>query len=401
MNVTHFLNEFIIESFAKSMNTTKFTTYTFQRTQSKELREKFRGCLLAGAVGDALGAPVEFMKIEQIHKTFGPAGIVDYAKAFGRIGAITDDTQMTLFTAEGVLRAYVRHSTRGICDSTGVVARAYLRWLHTQKTEIAAPNEHINGWLVSNRELYSLRAPGNTCLEALYNIEAGGERCANNSKGCGGVMRVAPIGMLHASLAIRKPELKQMFLLDSFEMGCKSAGITHGHPTGQLSSGVFSAIIYLLLLGETLKESIHQAKKILRAQANHAETLKAIEHAVKLSIETVNHHDAIKQLGEGWIAEEALAISIFCALRASNIEDGIRMSVNHDGDSDSTGSIAGQILGSIYGESSIPSKWLIELELKTVIEEISDDLASAPDWKLYDGAEGDEQEYISERYPGN
>lgn len=383
------------------MTTTKFTTYNFQRSPSKELRNKFRGCLLGGAIGDALGAPVEFMSLDQIHKAFGPAGIFDYAEAFGRKGAITDDTQMTLFTAEGALRAYVRISTKGICDSTNVIAGAYLRWLHTQKTKDPLTSEHINGWLISNRELYSLRAPGNTCLEALHTVESGGGRGANNSKGCGGVMRVAPIGMLHASIAIRSSEYKQKFLTDSFEMGCKSAGITHGHPTGQLSSGVFSAIIYLLILGETLESSIEKATSILKAQPNHGETLNAIEHAVELAIEAVDHYDAIKQLGEGWVAEEALAISIFCALRASNIEDGIRMSVNHDGDSDSTGSITGQILGAICGESSIPSRWLSDLELKTVIEEIADDLASAPDWDIYDGGHGEEQEYIWERYPGN
>ncbi len=383
------------------MTATKFTTYNFQRTPSKELLNKFRGCLLGGAVGDALGAPVEFMSLAQIHKIFGQVGIVDYAEAFGRKGAITDDTQMTLFTAEGVLRAYVRMSTRGICDSTGVIAGAYIRWLHTQKTNDTLPDKHINGWLVSNRELYSLRAPGTTCLEALSNIQAGNERGANNSKGCGGVMRVAPVGMLYASLAIRKPELKQKFLLDSFEMGCKSAGITHGHPTGQLSSGIFSSIIYLLLLGETLDSSINQAKKILDAKAGHIETLNAVEHAVKLASESINNYDAIKELGKGWVAEEALAISIFCALRASNLQDGIKLSVNHDGDSDSTGSLTGQLLGAIYGESSIPSKWLIELELKTVIGEVADDIASAPDWELYNGGQGAEQESIWERYPGN
>jgi hypothetical protein len=72
-------------------------------------------CLLGGAVGDALGAPVEFLSLAQIRSHFGSAGIRDFAEAYGRVGAITDDTQMTLFTAEGLLRATVRGHERGGC----------------------------------------------------------------------------------------------------------------------------------------------------------------------------------------------------------------------------------------------------------------------------------------------
>lgn len=73
-----------------------------------------RGCLLGGAVGDALGAPIEFMNIAEIQSRFGPGGIRDFAPAYGVIGAFTDDTQMTLFTTEGLLRAATRYDARGI-----------------------------------------------------------------------------------------------------------------------------------------------------------------------------------------------------------------------------------------------------------------------------------------------
>src|SRR5260370_13160851 len=72
-----------------------------------QLRSHFRGCLLGGAVGDALGGPVEFLDLEEIVKVYGEQGIRDYAPAYGKLGAITDDTQMTLFTAEAVLSAHV------------------------------------------------------------------------------------------------------------------------------------------------------------------------------------------------------------------------------------------------------------------------------------------------------
>jgi len=70
-----------------------------------------RGCLLGGAVGDALGAPIEFDDLAKIRSRFGPAGLRDYAPAYGRVDAFTDDTQMTLFTAEGLIRA--QHGSHG------------------------------------------------------------------------------------------------------------------------------------------------------------------------------------------------------------------------------------------------------------------------------------------------
>ena len=94
--------------------------------------ERIKGCLLGGAVGDALGAPVEFLEWSAIEAKFGPQGIVDFAPAFGTTGAITDDTQMMLFTAEGLLRAYVCGSSRGTCHVPSIIHHALLRWLITQ-----------------------------------------------------------------------------------------------------------------------------------------------------------------------------------------------------------------------------------------------------------------------------
>lgn len=372
---------------------------SLRRIPHLAVRDKFRGCLLGGAVGDALGAPVEFMSLDQILNRFGPVGITDYAEAFGKVGAITDDTQLTLFSAEGVLRAYVRASIKGICDIPSVIANAYLRWLDTQKPYNPATLKDSHSWLMRQPELYSLRAPGITCLEAL-SIRASGKDGGNNSKGCGGVMRVAPIGMLMASLALRNPAQNQSHLNTAFTVGCESASITHGHPTGILSSGVFSAILYLLLLDETLNSAIDQTVVILKTQDHHQETLIAIEKAVQLASKNTPHQIAIKELGEGWVAEEALAISLFCALTAKDLENGIQIAVNHDGDSDSTGSMTGQLLGAILGESSIPSRWVSKLELRTVIEEVADDLATAPDWDLDEYSQSKEGAYYWTKYPG-
>jgi len=73
---------------------------------SRNEKEYYIGCLLGGAVGDALGWPVEFNDINDIVKRFGPEGVLDMVPGEGGLYEITDDTQMTLFTAEGLLRAW-------------------------------------------------------------------------------------------------------------------------------------------------------------------------------------------------------------------------------------------------------------------------------------------------------
>jgi ADP-ribosylglycohydrolase len=372
---------------------------TFPHIPDAASREQFQGCLLGGAVGDALGAPVEFISRASILARFGEEGIRDMVPVYGRVGAITDDTQMALFTAEGLLRGFVRSRLRGMCHPPSVIAYSYQRWLHTQGFAHPLQECSLNGWLIQNSELFARRAPGNTCLSALQAMRTVGEPAKNNSKGCGGVMRVAPVGMMLAALSpsdvVHDGDLRQ-----SFTLGCEAAGITHGHPTGQLASGAFSAIVYQLLKGRTLSEASDEALRLLANTPDHAETSAAIRHALELASSWPGRYQALSQLGEGWVAEEALAIGLYCALCAVDFEAGVVMAVNHDGDSDSTGLIAGHLLGAIHGVSAIPTRWLEPLELRTVLEEVADDLATCGQWTLDEYGSGDEQNYYCERYPG-
>ncbi len=352
------------------------------------VQARFRGCFLGGAVGDALGAAVEFAPLSMIYREYGPQGIRDFAARYGAPGLVTDDTQMALFTAEGLLRSHMRASLHGYSHPPTQLSYAYLRWLYTQ--EISNPNQYNNldGFLIDETALHAKRAPGETCLAALRNLETVGVLPSNDKKGCGGVMRVAPVGLLQAAL--------KGHLTTTFDLGCMAAGITHGHPTGQLASGVFATVLQLLLQGRSLEAALSQVLLLLKEYPNHKETLDALLLAMDLADKQPQTTDAIIQIGKGWIAEEALAIGVYCALHAQNLEEGVILAVNHGGDSDSTGLIAGHLLGAQYGVATIPERWLNALELRTVLEEVADDLATVQQWPL-----ADEQAlaYYLQRYP--
>jgi ADP-ribosyl-[dinitrogen reductase] hydrolase len=337
----------------------------------KRIIDHYKGCLLGGAVGDALGAPVELMSLNRIQATFGDQGLTDYSQAYGRKGAITDDTQMLLFTAEGLILSKVRTEYQEPDKVSLAVYHAYLRWLYTQETH--RQNQLIkdfgtcsivDGILTGHKELFSQRGPGNSCLTALRSGKMGTiNNPINNSKGCGGVMRIAPVG-----LAYQDAERV-------FQVGVECAAITHGHPTGYLAAGFLAALITRIISGDSLMDAVKESTRILQTYKGHEECMIAVENAVELSLKSNPSPEAIETIGAGWVAEEALAISIYCALVANNdFKQGVLLAINHSGDSDSTGSITGNIMGAFYGVDIIPKDWLVELELKDVIDEVAVDL---------------------------
>lgn len=325
--------------------------------------ERFTGCLLGGAIGDALGAPLEFINtLGEIRARFGHAGLTDYFPAHHRLAAITDDTQMTLFTAEGLLRADNCRRGGGACDTVAIVHRAYRRWLNTQGLHVtdSAVGDLGTGWLWTLRALHDRRAPGGTCLSALESQASGTMGSDfNDSKGCGGVMRMAPAGLVS-----REP----------FQLGCELAALTHCHPSGYLAAGFLAQVIAEVIAEVPLETAIAVATERLRTYPRHHGCLQAVQAAVRLAQDGEPTAERVPKLGAGWVAEEALAISLYCALVARDFEHGVLLAVNHAGDSDSTGSITGNILGALWGRQALPERWLEPLELRAEIEELATDL---------------------------
>ena len=356
---------------------------------NEQLKDRFEGCLLGGAAGDALGYVVEFWREEDIFARFGEGGIKTLAQAATlsrtAVARFSDDTQMTLFTGAGIALATSADRTPAAAD----ILRAYQDWLGTQgdTSRMASPDRPAT-WLYGIDALHALRAPGNTCLSALRSLPEGGsiEHPANDSKGCGGVMRVAPVGL---AAAVRDD-------VDAAQLAAEAAALTHGHPLGWLPAAVFALVVQRLVLHSTEDcGSADATFELLRnivseSAANVAERYSSYRHAAVLQdlvAEAVRlaqnaragkGHDLehIHELGEGWVGDEALAIAVYAALaHVDDVAAALSCAVNHKGDSDSTGAVAGNILGALYGRAHLEQAFdLAQLEERDLVATVADQL---------------------------
>lgn len=331
-----------------------------------------RGCLLGGAIGDALGYPIEFEKPgSKLALRYGasPPKTLRYANGENRF---SDDTQMTLFVAEGLIRGLQRFIDRGVGGQPkSSIERAMLRWLATQERVPEGGVYPTNGWLFEQKGLHQRRAPGNTCLSALraqlaYTKDGSGPGPTNDSKGCGAVMRSAPIGFPPYDRA------------EAFNCARETGRFTHGHPSGYLSAAYFAAVIWGVARRESLAEAMRHADVLLAPEEGSGEMRAIIERVTTLAEQGAPSAETIEALGGGWVGEEAIGIALLCALTADQSESGVRdalwRSVLHGGDSDSTGSLTGNLLGAMLGIEALPREWLAEVEMRDVVDRIAKDL---------------------------
>jgi ADP-ribosylglycohydrolase len=175
-------------------------------------------------------------------------------------------------------------------------------------------------------------------------------------------MRTAPAGLAFPADA-------------AFRRGAEFAAITHGHPSGYLSAGFLSEMIAHIVEGKTLEEAIKRSIDTLTTYDGHQETLALIQRAITLSTSQDLVEDSIAAIGEGWVGEEALAIALYCSLKFPHDWQAAALAaINHSGDSDSTGSITGAILGTLLGVDAIPKKWVRGVENAEKIQKIAEGL---------------------------
>lgn len=326
---------------------------TIRSSSSGDLGRLIHACLLGGAIGDALGADIEFATLSEIRRRF-PNGFCAIPTHDGVLCAITDDTQMTLFTAEGLVRAAVRQELRGICHLPSVVHHALLRWLVTQSETPQVELDTIG--FVEDARLWARRAPGETCLASLCSAQAFGERARNTSKGCGTIMRVAPIAFLPQD-RIR-------------DVAMETSALTHGHPTGQEAAAAWALILADLARGIGI-----EAAAVNQHGMFGDETDQAISRALQAPRDGAPQ--TVETLGGGWVAEEALSIALYASLCARDLNHGLAVAVTHSGDSDSTGAIAGNALGLMFPEETLTHRRAQHIECADLIAQVAQDLAFA------------------------
>jgi ADP-ribosylglycohydrolase len=338
------------------------------RVEQQDFRSRVRGCLLGGAIGDALGAGVDTLTPDEIRAAHGGVAgdaVIGFVPAYGRRGAVTAATQLTLFTVDGLIRAQVRRDT-GAWHPPTDVHRAHLRWAATQRDWGPDVRRKDNGWLAQEEWLYVRRDPAISCLTGLGDEAMGTlERPKNPAaRDPGAVVRSAPFGLLVGW----EPQLV-------CQLAVECAAQTHGHPTAYLSAGAFAVIVHGLARGEPLYRAVQRALALLALRAGHESVTDALQHALGAVQHGVPGPARIAELGDGRAAEEALAVAVYCALVGEDVRHGLRLAVNHDGPSGATGALCGALLGTLHGETALPPAWLAELEGRATLLELADDFA--------------------------
>lgn len=347
-------------------------------------RDRVLGCLLGGAVGDALGTCLDLRNSKDIFTRHGPAGLRDYVEVHGTVGGISYNTQSMLFASEALLRSRVMsHGYRTFYPPT-IMRNAFRRWLMTQRIP-GPPPDHLDtarGWLLDVPELWAQRYPDRVSLVALKKTALGTpEEAITDSSGAGGMVRCAPAAMFHQD--------------DPFRLGCELMAITHGHPHSIVAGGYMASIIAQMVHGTTIQTGVNVAISrgmyLLGQNMCKDTVLYAVERAGQVRYAGINPTwFDLEEIGDGRRAHEALALALYCALSHPEptrdaFERAITLAINHSGCSSIVGALTGQLLGTMHGMAIIPERWLAGLELRETIIEMAEDLAAehkpGPEWQ--------------------
>jgi ADP-ribosylglycohydrolase len=321
--------------------------------------------LLGAAVGDSLGAPVDQLDLDGIREAYGTEGIVDLAAAYGRRGAITHLTQLTLFSVDGLIRAQVRRDI-GAWHPPTDLHRAYLRWAATQRDWGPDERRKDDGWLAREEWLYARRDPTRALLIGLGDETMGTLDHPKNPAEAGpeAAARSAPFGLLVGW----EPQLV-------LQLAVECAAQTHGHPVACLSAGAYAVVVHALARGESLDGAVQRALALLAARPGHPPVSDALQHALGAVRQGMPTPARVAELVGDGTAEGLLGAAVYCALVGEDVRHGLCLAVNHDGPSAATGALTGGLLGALHGETALPPAWLAELEGRPTLLELADDFA--------------------------
>lgn len=302
------------------------------------LENRFNGALLGLAIGDALGAPVEF------HKPGDFEPVTDFQKAVQfniPPGYWTDDTSMALCLAYSLLE-------KEEFDPVDQIEK-YRKWA-------------FEGYCSSDggKEAFDV---GNTVAKALYNYREGSEpyTWAGNfqqNDGNGSLMRIAPI-----ALFFRNDQAEAM------RCARLSSKVTHRSELAADACAYFTGLIIGAIHGaskEELLSELYAPDQIPNFWKDNT-LAKEIELVARGSFKQKNPPE-IK--GSGYVVE-SLEAALWAFYNSETFEEGVLLAVNLGYDADTTGAIYGQLAGAYYGIENIPDKWRYHVAKKNKINEIS------------------------------
>jgi ADP-ribosylglycohydrolase len=319
------------------------------RAEQQDFRSRVRGTLLGVAVGDALGAPIDGLGLDEIREAYGAEGLVDLGFGYGRRGAVSHLTQLTLFSVDGLIRAQVRRDT-GAWHPPTDLHKAYLRWAATQRDWGPDERRKDDGWLAREEWLYARRDPTRSLLLGFGDDTMG--------------TRSAPFGLLVGW----EPQLV-------VQLAVECAAQTHGHPVAYLSAGAYAVIVHALSLGDSLDGAVQRALALLAARPGHEPVSDALQHALGAVRQGMPTPARVEELAADGSADGLLSAAVYCALVGEDVRHGLCLAVNHDGPSAAAGALTGGLLGALHGETALPPAWLAELEGRPTLLELADDFA--------------------------
>lgn len=290
-----------------------------------DLRGKFAGVVLGTAIGDSLGYPVEFLGIDAIQKKYGERGVVDLPVR----PLYSDDTQMFRAVCEGLLRAGPAATLDKAAEE---IAAEFIAWSKS-------PDNN--------------RAPGASCLEGCANLSGGIPwRMAGRegSTGCGAAMRSMAYGMWFWD----RPEL-------AAEWAATHALMTHRSHEAQASAAAVAAGV---AAGIETSDWRYVADAMIEAALQYdMRTSQMLVQAVDDVTKFWTDPSIVLDRWRGWTGAEAVAASLFCALRGRTYRHAVLLAVNSPGDSDTLGAITGALSGAVDGAiDNIPSNWIPRVE---------------------------------------
>lgn len=298
--------------------------------------ERFRGCLLGLAAGDAVGTTLEFHR----PGTFEPISDMVGGGPFGlQPGQWTDDTSMALCLAASLVEV-------GEFDPADQM-RCYVRW-------------YREGYFSSTGRCFDI---GNTVRDALNQFERTGEAYAGStdpwSAGNGSIMRLAPVPMFYAA------DPAQAIYLSG-----QSSRTTHGAATAVDACYYFGGLLVGALKG-TAKEEL--LAPFYSPVAGYWDNHPLVPEIGEIAAGSFKERQPPEIKGTGYVVR-SLEAALWAFYHSDNFRDGCLLAANLGDDADTTAAVYGQLAGAYYGESNIPSHWRTQLALRDTILSLADQL---------------------------